>query len=351
MKEYKPKQTNASMTLRYALMAIGVESVCAYVLLHSVGYDVSAGRLSMLTVLYNVIAVAGRIPVSVLADRIGSKHTGVRLGALLILLGYYLPTSFGVNFKVVTLALGSCIFHSFASSFLTSSSHGKATGIALFLGGSTLGLALTSYAPFLGHIGAILMTVCAIPDDNSAPEPPIEAKSTERTDRRRLIAPVILLGASYLLIFYEFSSFSFPWNSFFKTQLVTSAAIAVGRALGGILSDRIGRGITVLCSVISGTALIYFCSGSRAIGTLGLLLLSMTLAPTVAAALRYFPNHGGFVFAVFSTLAYFGQELTFYAPMKSEWQIFTVALAVTVCVIVTELPAIVSAVAKREVAK
>ena len=242
----------------------------------------------------------------------------------------------------MTLALGSCIFHSFASSFIVSRSRGKATGIGLFLGGSTIGFALTAFAPFLGHIGAIIMTVCAIPDDNSA-----EIDVTDETDNKKIplgkvFAPILLLGAAYMLIFYEFSSFSFPWNSFFKTQLVTSVAIAVGRMAGGIVSDRIGRGVTVLGAIFSGTALIYFCSGSRALGTLGLVLISMTLAPIASAVLRLFPKHGGFVFALFSTFAYLGQELTFYAPMKKEWQILAVALVVALAVYVNELPTIIS---------
>ena len=351
MKEYKPKQTNASMTVRYALMAVGVEAVCAYVLLHSVGYDVSVGRLSMLTVLYNVIAVVGRMPMSVFADRVSSKHTGVRLGTMLILIGYYLPVSFGVNFKVVTLALGSCIFHSFAASQITTDANGRSTGIALFLAGSTLGLALTAFAPFLGHIGAILMTICAIPDDNSPNESAPVLKNGSAPSGGGFFAAILLLTTAYMLIFYEFSSFSFPWNTFFKTQLVTSVAIAAGRALGGILSDRIGRGMTVICSIVSGTALICFCSGSRALGTLGLLLLSMSLAPLFSAVQQHFPAHGGFVFAVFSTAAYFGQELTFYAPMKKEWQVLVVALAVILAVTVSELPRTVRALKRREVSK
>ena len=79
MKQYKPKTSNSSVALRYALMSVCLSSVCHSVIFDHIRDAVSYDRMAMLTVLFNVISVGGMGIVSAFADKVEGKHTGVRL--------------------------------------------------------------------------------------------------------------------------------------------------------------------------------------------------------------------------------------------------------------------------------
>ncbi len=335
MKAYKPKFTNKSLSIRYALMSLCLSSVCHSVIFEQLSDIVSYDRKSMLIILFNVISVGAMGLISVFADKVESKHTGVRLSVLLTVLGYFLPTQFGIDLKVVLLGLGSAVFNSFASSSILSRSNGKSRDIALLIGAQSIGIALSSFAGFFGHLLAPLLMILAIPSDKYKMDVESQEKATESLPFSPL--PLLLLPLSYLLISYEFSSFIFPWNIWHKTQLELLLFIGLGRAVGGFISDRLGRVITVAASACSGTALIYFCADDKRLSLLGLFLLSMPLAPILTAFTRLMPNRPAFSFAIMSASAYLGQVLWGFIGFKVISMLLISAVVIAVAV-AAELP-------------
>ena len=327
MKEYQPKTTEASINIRYALMSMGTAATCAYVLFKSTAASVSTDKATVLIVLFNIIAVMLRPIVSIFADRVENKHTGVRLGTILTVLGYFFPVSFGISTRIVILALGSCVFHSFASSLVLSRGHGKSIGISLFLGGSVIGLAVYTFAPFLCHFLTLLLIICAVPDDTFEASQADYSLVNSRVNPVITISSALLLLISYSMVFYGFSSLSFDWAGFFKTDCLILASIGIGRALGGIVSDKLGRLFNVCAGAIGGSAIIVFCSDSKNLCLIGLMLLSMPLGSMITALSKHSIKNSGFIFALFSSFAYLGQELTFYAKMKTP----TVLLLIATC--------------------
>lgn len=342
MKEYKPKITAASVNIRYALMSMGAEATCAYVLFKTIAGSASPDKLAILTVLFNIIAVMLRPIVSIFADRVKNKHTGVRLGTLLIVLGYYFPVSFGVSTKVVILALGSCFLHSFAASSILYRDSGKSAGISLFLGGSVMGLAFYTFAPFLCHILTALLMACAIPDDTAEEPESISNPVKAPANIAVTVVASILLLSSYSFLFYGFSSLNFEWAGFFKTKFLILAAIAIGRGIGGIISDKLGRLFTVCAGALGGSLIIAFCSDSKKLCLVGLILLSMPLGPMITSLSKRCTKNSGFVFALFSATAYLGQELTFYVPMKRPIIIILIGAGALLAVAASEAPAIIT---------
>lgn len=327
MKDNQPKTTEASINIRYALMSMGASATCAYVLFKSLAGSVSADKASVLIVLFNIIAVMLRPIVSIFADRVENKHTGVRLGTILIVLGYFFPVCFGISAKIVILALGSCIFHSFASSSILSRGNGQSIGISLFLGGSVIGLAVYTFSPFLCHFLTLLLIICAVPDDTCEISEDDNTLVSSSASPVITIASAILLLTSYSMLFYGFSSLSFDWAGFFKTDCLILASIGIGRALGGIVSDKLGRLFNVCAGAIGGSAIIVFCSDSKNLCLIGLMLLSMPLGSMITALSKRSIKNSGFIFALFSSFAYLGQELTFYAKLKAP----TVLLLIAIC--------------------
>ena len=187
MKAYKPKTSNSSISYRYALMSLCLSSICHAVILDHRKNDVSYDRMSMLIILFNILSVGMMSIISVFADKVENKHTGVRLSVLLTVLGYFIPANFGIDLKVTLLALGSATFYSFASSSLLSRSNGKSRDIGLLIGGSGVGIAFASFAGFFGHLFAPILMILAIPADRyqkraeSDSEMPIKEQKTSRS--------------------------------------------------------------------------------------------------------------------------------------------------------------------------
>ncbi len=330
MKAYKPKMTNSSLNLRYALMSLCAEAVCYSVITGHLYHHVSFDRASVLLILFNIIAIGGRGILSVFADRVNNKHTGVRMSVFFMIAGYFLPVKFGINIKVILLAIGNAAFHSFASSSILSRSKGKSGPIGLFLAGDAMGLALSSFAGFLGHLCAPLLMIFAIPDDRySEAEDGFEDASAKMPLHLPFVM-IPMLMAAYSLLFFVFSSVNFPWNTWFKTEFQIYALIALGRALSGYIADKLGRLITVAAASVGGTLLIFFCSDAKGVALIGLLLLSMPLPLIIASALKYLPKHPAFVFSLMSAAAYFGQVLWLLTDFKRISILFICAFVLAV---------------------
>ncbi len=341
MKAYKPKTTNSSLSIRYALMSLCLTSVCYAVIRDHISEAVSYDRMSMLIILFNVISVGAMSLISVFADKIESKHTGVQLSVMLTIIGYFLPIEFGIDLKVVLLGLGSAVFYSFASSSILSRSRGKSRSIGLLLGGQSLGIACASYAGFAGHFFAPLLMIFAVPSDKHTNE----SELTDSPKTEQSVSPITalpLIAISYLLLSYELSSMHFPWDSSFKTQFELWAFIGLGHAVGGFICDKLGRTVTVAASACGGTMLILFCSDSKRLSLLGLLLFSAAFAPIATSAFRFLPKNPAFSFALMSAAAYLGQTMSFFVPFKGILMLF-IAAAVITFTAVTELPFLKSA--------
>ncbi len=336
MKAYKPKTTNSSLFIRYALMSLCLTSVCYAVICDHISGAASYDRRSLLIILFNVISVGAMSLISVFADKIENKHTGVRLSVMLTVIGYFLPVGFGIDFKVVLLGLGSAVFYSFASSSILSRSNGKSRGIGLLIGGQALGIACARYAGFAGHFFAPFLMIFAIPSDKYINE----SELTDSPEDEPPISPFAalpLIAISYLLLSYELSSLHFPWDSSFKTQFELWAFIGLGHAVGGLICDKLGRTITVAASACGGTMLIFLFSDNKHLSLIGLLLISAAFAPIVTSAFRFLPKNPAFSFAVVSASAYLGQIMSFIVPFKRILLLFIAASVITFTA-VTELP-------------
>ncbi|MBQ7779190.1 MAG: hypothetical protein IJ404_01745 [Clostridia bacterium] len=335
MKAYKPRFTNTSLSIRYALMSLCLSAVCRSVIFDHLAHLISYDRMSMLIILFNVISVGAMSIFSVFADKVNNKHTGVRLSVFFVILGFFLPPSFGINLKIVLLGLGSALFYSFASSLILSRSNGKSGWIGLLIGAQSIGLSCAVYSGLYAYLLAPLLMILAVPSDKCQNNDCTEEKTAKKTAFSLL--PLVFLIFSYLLLSFEFSSFRFEWNFTYKTQFQLLIAIGLGRSVGGFVCDRIGRIMTVAASVSSGTVLICFCADRKWLSLLGLLLLSMSLAPMLTSVARLFPKKPAFSFALMSGTAYLGQVFAHFSKLNGILMLLISAMIIAVTV-AAELP-------------
>lgn len=318
MKPYQPPITNKPNVIRYAVMNFAITCAAASMLFGKLALHVSADRIYLLTVLYNTIAITGQGLVALFADRVRNKHTGVRLGTLLFALGFLWPMAFGVTPKVVLAAVGTCLFTAFSASSILARSEGRVRDMGIYLSGAPIGLAFATYAPLFGYFALPLLMAFATPSDRAEALPNLAENDKKTTPK----APLSLLFVSIFTLLsgmggYLFASLHFAWDTWFRTAILLLLATAVGRALGGILSDVVGSATVLIGGIGGGTALLLTCADNKLLSLVGIALLSMAAAPFTTTSLHYLPRHPAFLFSLLGGASYFGYLASKVYPYKA----------------------------------
>lgn len=271
-----------------------VDLACAFLLFRALR---GAPRWAELLILYNFCAFAVQMPLGLLAD--GWKRDGcvAALGTLLTALAYLLP---GVPVLAAAVAgLGNAAFH-VGGGLAVLAESGERTGpLGLFVSPGALGLFLGTlldradtlplYLPSVLLLGAALL-LSRVRGQNR--------KGTASLPRFRTVAlPLILLLAVVVLRSYVGMSLSFPWKETGHWVLLLTAALALGKAVGGYLADRFGPVKTAAGSLGLSAALLL---GSRwpVCGVAAVFLFNMTMPLTLWACARLLPGSRGFAFGL-----------------------------------------------------
>lgn len=294
------------MVTRYAFMGLMADAACAAMLLGSIALHASSNKLTMLIILFNIIAIGTRILFSVLADDVTNKHTGVRMAVMILFMGFVFPIKFGITAKVIMMGIGNAAFHAFASSSLLSRSEFRTYGIGFFTAGSIIGLGLARYAQFFGYIAAAFLLMAAAPSDKGEGLPEAYLRRDEKAPKTGL-APIFIL----LFIFsaaigtYMNLSLQFDWNHGRKAILLIAAASGIGRLIGGFLFDRLSL-LLVAASLGGGAALLMFCRDSKMVSLFAIMLINMTIPVIISLIFRFMPRHPGLSYSLASCASYIG---------------------------------------------
>ncbi|MBQ4064965.1 MAG: hypothetical protein IJD10_02580 [Clostridia bacterium] len=318
MKINPPRAPIASDTIRYALMHLTEACACVTLLLGKVALHAGHDRLILLTIFFNALAIGGRVTVSLLADRVTNRRTGVLLGVMLFFLGFFWPPQLGVTVAVSLAAMGSAVFHAFSASSVMAASAFGASGMGLLMGCAALGTALGVHTKFFGYPAILLFVILACPSDENS-------DTVSLTEHRLPWAPkteaaplfAVLLFSAVTLASYLLSSLNLSAGADPKTLLLLALAVTVGRAVGGFISDRFGS-IPLLTLSLGGGGLIlaFFAHSGRLFVLAGLLLFSLSASPMLSLLHRFLPASPAFAASLFAGAAYLGYTAVKLDPMK-----------------------------------
>ncbi len=317
MKAYENRVSHSAMVTRYTIMNVAEACACTAMLLGKIRRHVSDHRLILLIILFNVVAIGVRPLLALYADYTQNKHTGVRLGVMIFALGFLWPVDFGITAKVAITAVGSAIYHAFSSSSIPAKSNFTASGIGFLAAGAVLGTAIGRYAAFYGYLCIFLLMILACPTDKSMDLPEAKENRIPKAPKTAL-APLFALGLllATAAFSYLMTSLDFAWDVNKKTLFLLALAMAFGRGMGGIVSDRLGNLFTLAASLGGGAALLLFCADHKLLALAGVALVSMSIAPTLALLFRLMPAYPGFSLSLAVGAAYLGYVATKYTPLK-----------------------------------
>ena len=306
--------TRTPLLALYSLAHFWVDLSCALLAFRSLS---ASPDFALCLLLYNFCAFALQMPLGLLADRLDRNGAVAAAGCALVALAYAVPLPLAA---AVTAGVGNALFHLGGGIDTLNTGLDRSAALGIFVSPGAVGLflgtlwgrgdAVSLWAGPVGLLvlaGAILWlcrrTFGSLRSGNVPLDP---------TPREGWL-PLVPLFLVVVLRSYMGANQAFAWKSQGQWALVLTLALALGKAGGGLLSDRLGPRRAAGWSLGLAVAL-YLLSGAPLPGLLAVFLFNMTMPMTLWAAAQLLPGAKGFGFGLLTFALFVG-----YLPVYLGW--------------------------------
>lgn len=270
-------------TILYAAGHFLIDFSCALIML-------SRNNSPWHFIAYNFLAFAVQMPIGLLADIFGRNRRFALIGVLLVLVGFLTTLPW---LQTVAAGLGNACYHVGGGRDALLNSKGL-SGLGIFVSPGAIGI-------FLGIVWAgnqtaiwtsgILLLLCGILiAAGCSPEKIVLPKGSMKLRSAGLMFLVVILRSLVGMCIET------PWKIGIYITL-GAVACAFGKALGGILADRLGAKLTGIISLLA-AAVLFFLPDIGIAGVLAMLLFNMTMPITLGHAAKSCPGFEGFSFGL-----------------------------------------------------
>ena len=307
--------------IMYGFVHFILEVSCFYIL--SSYYD--SDYIWVIGLLYDIMAFLPQGFYGYLHDikikiNFGVLGTVLTTGALVLF-------SFNVNPFVVIIILttGNAMIHLHAAELTLRSSKGRMSPSAFFVSGGSFGVItgklLAMYAVPLIYI-VVLNAISIIPilismifkntfDDNNL--------RCYNYSNQRLKSVTIITLATIVVAVRAYMGFGIPtsWNKTVLQNVALYCCMGAGKAIGGILIDKIGIRKTALISTVGSLPLLMFGNNIMSISLVGIMMFSMTMAITLALIASELHDYPGVAFGFTTVGLFIGTLPVFFFRVSS----------------------------------
>ncbi len=291
----------AKATALYSVAHFAVDFSCAFFIFSKL-QDV--GQLAMYLLIYNFFAFAMQMPMGLVADTTGKNHIFAAFGCFAVAISAFFGSSPLV--LCVLAGMGNGLFHIGAGRDILCNCGDRFSELGIFVSPGAVGLyigtmagktlaASTLFPIFLLVVtGAFILWL--IPAQRCTCRNDSPSFSLQHISGIAILM-LICLFIVVCLRSYVGMTLTFPWKteSFWALSLVF--ALALGKASGGILADRVGAIPVTLISLLA-SALLFFLYKTPFCGVLSVFFFNMSMPITLGAVTRLLPHAKGFGFGL-----------------------------------------------------
>ncbi len=303
----------------YGLTHALVDAACIATLFAIVARDPTNPQSAFLIIFYNVLAFATQPLFGLLADRFNAPVHAAVWGTLLVAAAtLVLPLPL---LAVGITGIGNALFHVGGGVISLKLADGKAALPGIYVAPGALGLALGLWIGKSGHFVAwpfILLLLAAAGLMVKLPRPAPVAPRPLPADLGWFETVLLLLLVSVTIRGMVGMSLVLPWKSEPTLLVILTAAVVLGKALGGVLGDRFGWTRVAVAGLVLATPLLTFFAHTPALAILGVFLFNLTMPVTLICVSEMLPGYSGFAFG-----------LTALALVIGAWPVFTPLRTVT----------------------
>lgn len=306
-------------TFAYALCHFVVDFACVSTMLCAVSRVLGeSGQGSMEVValsilLYDIVAFTLQLPIGIALDQLDKNSYAALLSYALVGAGVILslvPIALLEWPAILLLAIGNALFHSAGGLSVLNISQKHAGPSGIFIATGAIGVFLGTQSAQMGRLQIafsllVLLFLCAL---ITLVVQKVNKKywnvynvsfDIPRLSSNTLLA-IALLSLVVALRSYVGMVMAFPWKSEMLLLVLSILGVFAGKALGGVVADRIGFRTTAIFSLIVAATLFVPSWEIPVMGLLGVFFFNFTMSITLASLANILPNAKGTAFGLAS---------------------------------------------------
>lgn len=307
-----------------------------------IGHYTSNELFYIIALIFDFLAFVPQGIIGYLIDEFDLKNITL-IGTLLMILSLillYLNINPIIN--VLFLAIGNAMTHIDGAEKTLRSSKGKMSSAALFVSGGSFGLITGKIlqlinTPIIIIIIIAALTIIPIIISNKYNNYVDSNNLKEYNFSNKIInTKIIIILATFIVIIRAYMGYAIPttWNKTIIQSILLFSFMGTGKALGGILIDKIGIRKTSFISTIVALPFLLFGDNNIYISLIGIMLFSITMAITLGIIVSELNNHPGVAFG-FTTLGLFlGTLPVFFIKIKNIYVNCTIIILLTILSII-----------------
>ena len=306
-------------TFAFALCHFVVDFACVSSMLCAVSRVLGeSGQGSMEVValsilLYDIVAFTLQLPIGIALDQLDKNSYAALLSYALVGAGVILslvPIALLEWPAILLLAIGNALFHSAGGLSVLNISQKHAGPSGIFIATGAIGVFLGTQSAQMGRLQIafsllVLLFLCAL---ITLVVQKVNKKywnvhnvsfDIPRLSSNTLLA-IALLSLVVALRSYAGMVMAFPWKSEMLLLVLSILGVFAGKALGGVVADRIGFRTTAIFSLIVAATLFVPSWEIPVMGLLGVFFFNFTMSITLASLANILPNAKGTAFGLAS---------------------------------------------------
>ena len=306
-------------TFAYALCHFVVDFACVSTMLCAVSRVLGeSGQGSMEVValsilLYDIVAFTLQLPIGIALDQLDKNSHAALLSYALVGAGVILslvPIALLEWPAILLLAIGNALFHSAGGLSVLNISQKHAGPSGIFIATGAIGVFLGTQSAQMGRLQIafsllVLLFLCAL---ITLVVQKVNKKywnvhnvsfDIPRLSFNTLLA-IALLSLVVALRSYAGMVMAFPWKSEMLLLVLSILGVFAGKALGGMVADRIGFRTTAIFSLIAAATLFVPSWEMPPMGFLAVFFFNFTMSITLASLANILPNAKGTAFGLAS---------------------------------------------------
>lgn len=306
-------------TFAFALCHFVVDFACVSTMLCAVSRVLGeSGQGSMEVValsilLYDIVAFTLQLPIGIALDQLDKNSYAALLSYALVGAGVILslvPIALLEWPAILLLAIGNALFHSAGGLSVLNISQKHAGPSGIFIATGAIGVFLGTQSAQMGRLQIafsllVLLFLCAL---ITLVVQKVNKKywnvHNVSFDISKLsfntLLTIALLSLVVALRSYAGMVMAFPWKSEMLLLVLSVLGVFAGKALGGMVADRIGFRTTAIFSLIVAATLFVPSWEIPVMGLLGVLFFNFTMSITLASLANILPNAKGTAFGLAS---------------------------------------------------
>ena len=288
--------------------------------------------------IYDGLAFVPQSLIGYVSDKYPKINMGL-IGTILLLITYLLYglTNTNIFITLILLCLGNAFLHIAGAENTLKNSNGRLSPAAIFVAGGSFGvitgrlLATTSISPLI----LLLPILSLIPFTLLADSYKSKEHGCSKFDYvRKDISPYLIVLIAFIVVIVRgYLGYGIPtsWKKSVLENVIFFFTMGLGKALGGILSDKFGiRKVAILSTLL---AIPFLCFGDNImiISIIGVMFFSMTMAITLAILVSVLKKNPGLAFGITTIGLFLGTAPIFFIKLTQEINIILIIVISILC--------------------